>query len=61
MEKSEKPKLLADITKSIDLWEGINIPISIKSKDKVKNSEGSGMETDQAEQLDAIYMSLQQC
>ena len=53
-EKYEQPRILAGITDSTDLWEGINAPISKESKDKVKSSEGSCMETDQAEQLDPL-------
>ena len=30
------------------------MPMSKELKDKVKNSEGSGMETDHAEQLDTL-------
>ena len=52
--KSEKPKTLAGITESIDPQEGRNISISKASRDKVESSEGSGMETDQLEQLDTL-------
>ena len=47
-EKSEKHKTFTFITESTDSWEGINMSISKESKDKMKSSEGSGMETDQA-------------
>ena len=52
MEK--RTEALVGVTETRDSWEDINTIISKESKDKVNISEGSGMETDQAEQLDTL-------
>ena len=53
MEKFEQTKTLGGVTESTCSWEGINSPLVKESKYKVKSSEGSDMDIDQPEQLDA--------
>ena len=53
MGRSGKPKT-SGVTESIGSLKCIHLSISKESKDKVKSSEGSGIETDQAEQLDVL-------
>ena len=53
-EKPEKSKPTVGMTESFNSLECINMPILKELKDKVKSSEGSGMETDQTEQLDEL-------
>ena len=57
--KSEHPKAVASNTEPYYSQEGMNMTIP-KSEDVVKSSEGSGMETDQAEQLHALLINLEE-
>ena len=46
--------MLAGRSEHIDPWDSTNVTILRDSKDKMKSSEGSGIETDQAGQSEAL-------
>ena len=59
--ENEKPKAIVAIWESIDSQEGISMPISKETKDKVISNKGSDIETDQAEKLDVPLTRSQKC